>query len=112
MHRGHLRVREPGAVRDDAGVRGQRAGGSGRARRQPDALAARFTADRRPNFDIYLPQWLARYNQPIFGSLYVAGLVYTLVLWLRVRQGMNDSGCRLFAVGVVENHTCNLEIRF
>jgi hypothetical protein len=48
-------------------------------------LAARFTADRRPNFDIYLPQWLARYNQPIFGSLYVAGIVYALVLWLRVR---------------------------
>jgi hypothetical protein len=47
-------------------------------------LAARFTADRRPNFDIYLPQWLARYNQHVFGSLYLAGIVYTLVLWLRV----------------------------
>jgi hypothetical protein len=35
-------------------------------------VAARFTVDRRPNFDIYLPPWLARYNQPIFGSLYVA----------------------------------------
>ena len=26
------------------------------------AVAARYTTDRRDNFDIYLPQWLARYN--------------------------------------------------
>jgi hypothetical protein len=28
-------------------------------------IAARFTEDRRANFDIYLPLWLARYNKQI-----------------------------------------------
>lgn len=46
-------------------------------------VAARYTADRRPNFDIYLPEWLARYNKEIFGTLYVLGLVFLLVGWLR-----------------------------
>lgn len=43
------------------------------------AVAARFTDDRRDNFDIYLPLWLARYNKQIFGTLFVAGVVYTLM---------------------------------
>jgi hypothetical protein len=47
------------------------------------ALAARYTDDRRPNFDIYLPVWLARNNQRIFGSLYFAGLGFALLCWLR-----------------------------
>jgi hypothetical protein len=42
-------------------------------------VAARYTTDRSDNFDIYLPAWLARYNKVIFGSLYVAGLLLTLV---------------------------------
>ena len=46
------------------------------------AVAARFTDDRRDNFDIYLPLWLARYNKAIFGSLFVAGLGVTMVRWL------------------------------
>jgi hypothetical protein len=46
-------------------------------------LAARFTADRRDNFDIYLPRWLARYNKQIFGTLFVAGVVFTLLMWRR-----------------------------
>jgi hypothetical protein len=45
-------------------------------------VAARYTDDRRDNFDIYLPLWLARYNKEIFGTLYVAGIGYTLVRWL------------------------------
>ncbi len=45
-------------------------------------VAARFTTDRRDNFDIFLPDWLARYNKEIFGGLYVAGLVYVAYLWL------------------------------
>jgi hypothetical protein len=44
-------------------------------------VAARYTADRRDNFDIYLPLCMARYNKHIFGSLYVAGIVYTLLRW-------------------------------
>jgi polyferredoxin len=45
-------------------------------------VAARYTADRRDNFDIYLPLWLARYNKLIFGSLFVAGVVVGIVLAL------------------------------
>jgi len=46
-------------------------------------VAARFTEDRRDNFDIYLPLWLARYNKQIFGTLFVAGTIFALVLWQR-----------------------------
>ena len=45
------------------------------------AVAARFTDDRRDNFDIYLPLWIARYNKPIFGWLFAAGLLFTLARW-------------------------------
>ena len=46
------------------------------------AVAARYTDDRRDNFDIYLPLWLARYNKHVFGSLFAGGLLFTLVRWL------------------------------
>lgn len=46
------------------------------------AVAARYTDERRDNFDIYLPLALARYNKEIFGTLYVAGVIYGLVAWL------------------------------
>ena len=45
-------------------------------------VAARYTDDRRDNFDIYLPEWIARHNKTIFGSIYVAGIIMTLFLWL------------------------------
>jgi hypothetical protein len=45
-------------------------------------IAARFTDDRRPNFDIYLPQWLARLNKEIFGTLFIGGVIYALSSWL------------------------------
>ncbi len=41
-------------------------------------VAARYTSDRRDNFDIYLPEWLARHNKTLFGTLYLAGIVYTV----------------------------------
>jgi hypothetical protein len=44
-------------------------------------IAARYTADRRDNFDIYLPEWLARHNKLIFGLLYSVGLLYTFARW-------------------------------
>ncbi len=47
-------------------------------------IAARYTEDRRANFDIYLPEWLARYNKEIFGPLYLAGVVFLAVRWLSV----------------------------
>ncbi len=45
-------------------------------------LAARFTADRSPSFDIYLPQWLARHNKTLFGSLFVLNELIVLWQWL------------------------------
>lgn len=44
-------------------------------------VAARYTDDRRANFDIYLPEWLARHNKLIFGALYVIGVLVTVVRW-------------------------------
>lgn len=46
-------------------------------------VAARYTADRRDNFDIFLPGWLARHNKLIFGAIYVAGILFTLARWAR-----------------------------
>lgn len=48
-------------------------------------IAARYTSDRRDNFDIYLPVWLARQNKLIFGALFVAGSLYTFIVWLANR---------------------------
>jgi len=48
------------------------------------AVAACYTDDRSANFDIYLPEWLARYNKQIFGPLYVAGVAYAVVRYLGV----------------------------
>lgn len=45
------------------------------------AVAAQYTDDRRDNFDIYLPEWLARHNKSIFGGLYIFGILMTLALW-------------------------------
>lgn len=45
-------------------------------------VAARYTDQREDNFDIYLPLWLARYNKEIFGSLFVAELIYTFLKWM------------------------------
>ena len=45
-------------------------------------VAARYTTDRRDNFDIFLPEWLARHNKTIFGALYFVGLVFVAYRWL------------------------------
>jgi hypothetical protein len=49
-------------------------------------LAQQFTTDRADNFDIYLPNWLARYNKSIFGVWFVAGELVVLGYWLRDRS--------------------------
>jgi hypothetical protein len=48
-------------------------------------IAARYTADRSPNFDIFLPAWLARYNKLIFGALFAGALVYAAITWVSQR---------------------------
>jgi hypothetical protein len=49
-------------------------------------LAARFTNDRAPNFDIYLPNWLAQHNKEIFGVLFIVGELVVLGYWLAERR--------------------------
>ncbi len=42
-------------------------------------MARRYSDNPKDNFDIYLPEWLAKYNKVIFGTLLVAGIV--LIVW-------------------------------
>jgi hypothetical protein len=44
-------------------------------------LASRYTDERKDNFDIYLPLWLARHNKAVFGTLFIAGSLFTLGRW-------------------------------
>jgi hypothetical protein len=41
-------------------------------------IARKYSNSTRNNFDIYLPEWLAKYNKQIFTTLFAIGL--TLVL--------------------------------
>jgi hypothetical protein len=45
-------------------------------------VAVRFAPEDSPNFDIYLPRWMARYNKQIFGTLFVLGGLFALAKWL------------------------------
>jgi hypothetical protein len=46
-------------------------------------LAKRFTAETTANLDIYLPEWIARWNKGIFGTLFVINELIALTLWVR-----------------------------
>lgn len=52
-------------------------------------LAERYTCDRRENFDIFLPAWLARYNKLIFGALYVGGLLFLAWCWFATLHSLS-----------------------
>lgn len=49
-------------------------------------LAVRYAPEDSPNFDIYLPRVVAKYNKQIFGTLFVLGGLYALVKWLTEAQ--------------------------
>ena len=42
-------------------------------------LAEKYTNDRKDNFDIYLPAWLARYNKTIFTTLFMLGIILLIL---------------------------------
>jgi hypothetical protein len=44
-------------------------------------VAARYTKDRRDNFDIFLPLWLAKHNKLVFGSLFAISQLLLLWRW-------------------------------
>jgi hypothetical protein len=46
-------------------------------------FAAPFTTNRADNFDIYLPNWLARHNKLIFGTLFVVNEVFVIWCWAK-----------------------------
>jgi hypothetical protein len=48
--------------------------------------AGRYTDERRDNFDIYLPLWLARNNKAIFGTLFLLSEFYVLARWVASRH--------------------------
>lgn len=42
-------------------------------------LARRYSDSEKDNFDIFLPNWLARHNKTIFTSIFLAGLILVVV---------------------------------
>jgi len=44
-------------------------------------VAAHYTENRADNFDIFLPEWLARHNKTIFGTLFALGEVHLIWCW-------------------------------
>ncbi len=44
-------------------------------------IARRYTSDQSDNFDIFLPEWLAKYNKLIFGSLFAIDELLLLWQW-------------------------------
>jgi hypothetical protein len=45
-------------------------------------LAMRYAPEDSPNFDIYLPRLVAKYNKQIFGSIFVLGGLFAFTEWL------------------------------
>ena len=46
------------------------------------AIAGRLTSDRSPAFDIYLPEWLAKWNKVVFGTLFILNCLIALGEWM------------------------------
>ena len=42
-------------------------------------MARKYSDSEMDNFDIFLPNWLAKYNKLIFTTLYIIGLILVLV---------------------------------
>ena len=38
-------------------------------------VARRYSDSQKDNFDIYLPNWIAKYNKQIFTTIFVVGLI-------------------------------------
>jgi len=42
-------------------------------------VARKYSNSTKENFDIYLPNWLAKYNKQIFTTLFLIGLILVLI---------------------------------
>ncbi len=47
-------------------------------------IARRYSDSEKANFDIFLPEWLAKYNKEIFTSIYLAGVILVLLRYFEV----------------------------
>jgi len=43
------------------------------------SAAAVYTNNKKDNFDIYLPEWLAKHNKTIFGAIFITGLALVII---------------------------------
>ncbi|PLX01515.1 MAG: hypothetical protein C0595_14435 [Marinilabiliales bacterium] len=48
-------------------------------------IARKYSNSNKDNFDIFLPNWLARYNKIIFTTIYLIGVMIVLL-----RVGLNN----------------------
>lgn len=46
-------------------------------------LAKKYTSEKNDNFDIYLPNWLAKYNKIIFGTIFTVGVFLVIFNWIK-----------------------------
>ena len=46
-------------------------------------IARQYSDSKKANFDIFLPEWLAKYNKEIFTSIYLLGVVLVLLRYFR-----------------------------
>jgi len=42
-------------------------------------IARKYSSSEKDNFDIFLPNWLAKYNKLIFTTIYAVGLLLVLI---------------------------------
>lgn len=47
-------------------------------------IARKYSDSKKANFDIFLPEWLAKYNKEIFTSIYVIGVVLVLLRYYQM----------------------------
>lgn len=45
--------------------------------------ARKYSSEEKDNFDIYLPNWLAKHNKTIFGTLFALGAILTIINWIK-----------------------------
>ncbi len=47
-------------------------------------IARKYSDSEKANFDIFLPEWLAKYNKQIFTSIYLLGVALVLMRYFEV----------------------------
>ncbi|WP_029036677.1 hypothetical protein [Salinimicrobium xinjiangense] len=47
-------------------------------------MARKYSDSEKANFDIFLPEWLAKYNKEIFTSIFLLGVVLVLMRYYEV----------------------------